>query len=87
MHMYSTVTANHFISKLTSTSNLIPCPIAQPVVILTAGQGIASTISAQSHIFVEINHEIISTALLPLIQEELLPVTSESMCTKYWLTG
>ena len=40
--------------------------------------------------FVEIDHEIISTViLLPsaewIIQEGLLSVTSESMCTKYWL--
>ena len=38
--------------------------------------------------FVEIDHGIISTVilLLSLIQEGLLSVTSESMCTKYWLT-
>ena len=37
----------------------------------------------------EIDHEIISTViltlLLPLLQGGLLSVTSESMCTKYWL--
>ena len=33
-----------------------------------------------------IYHEIISTVLLQLIQEGLLSVTSESMCTKYCLT-
>ena len=43
---------------------------------------------ARSHTFVEIDHEIISTfILLPLSQEGLLPITSESMCTKYWLTA
>ena len=32
-------------------------------------------------------HEIFSIViLLPLIQEGLLSVTSESMCTEYWLT-
>ena len=36
--------------------------------------------------FVEIDHEIISTViLLPLIQEELLSATVESMCMKYWV--
>ena len=41
------------------------------------------------HTFVEIDHEIISTVILlfPLTQEGLLSVTSESMCTKYWLTA
>ena len=40
------------------------------------------------HTFVEIDHEIISTIIcsLPLSHlRELLSVTSESMCTKYWL--
>ena len=41
-----------------------------------------------SHSSVEIGHEIISTIiLLLLIQEGLLSVTRESMCTKYWLTA
>ena len=42
-----------------------------------------------SHTFVEIDHEIISMVilLLPLTREELLSVTNESMCTKYWLTA
>ena len=37
----------------------------------------------------EIYHEIFSIfiLLLPLIQERLLSVTSESMCTEYWLTA
>ena len=37
----------------------------------------------------EIDYEIISTVilLLLLIQEGLLSVTSESMCTKYWLSA
>ena len=36
--------------------------------------------------FMEIGHEIISTAVLslPLILEEQLSVTGERMCTKYW---
>ena len=42
-----------------------------------------------SHIFVGIDHEIISTViLLPLlIQEGVLSITSESVCLKYWLTA
>ena len=42
-----------------------------------------------SHIiFVEIDHEIISTTIrhLPLIQEGKLSVSGESMCTKYLFT-
>ena len=68
--------------------------VAQSVTCLTtdaclaAIPGVASSIPARSHTFAEIDHEIISTVilLLPLIQEGLLSVTSESMCTKYWLT-
>ena len=58
----------------------------QSVVSQTAEPGIASSILAWSFTFVEIDHEIISTFILLMIQEELLSVTSESMCTKYWLT-
>ena len=45
--------------------------------------------SGPSVTFVEIYHEIISMVilLLPLIQKGLLSDTSESMCTKYWLTA
>ena len=50
---------------------------------LTADPGAASLIRAQSHTFLEIDHEIISKVI---IQEGFLSVTSESMCTKYWLT-
>ena len=41
------------------------------------------------HSFVEIGHEIISTAILslPLIQAEQLSVTGERMCPKYLLTA
>ena len=48
----------------------------------TADPGITSLIPAKSHTFVEIYHEIISMVilLLPLIQERLLSVTSESIC-------
>ena len=59
----------------------------QSVTCLTADQGVASSIPDLSHTFAEIDHEIISTAIIPLIQEGLLSVTSESMCMKYWLTA
>ena len=69
--------------------------IAQSVTCLTADMSlpadpwVVSSIPAQSHTFVEIDHEIISTNIpsLLLIQEGLLSVTSESMCTKYFLTA
>ena len=60
----------------------------QLVVSLSADTGVMSSILAQSHFFVEIDHEITckDILLLPLIQEGLLSVISESKCTKYWLT-
>ena len=60
----------------------------QLVASLTADTGVASSIPAQSHTFVEIDHERIYTVIpfLLRIQEGLLSVTSESMRTKYWLT-
>ena len=50
---------------------------------LTADPGVVSSIPVPSHTFVEIDHDIISTVIL----EGLLSVTSESMCTNYWLTA
>ena len=52
----------------------------------------ASSIPVRSHTIVEIDHEMISTVILlpsadSFIQEGLLSVTSESMCTNYWLTA
>ena len=66
---------------------LYPAALAQSVICLTADPGVASSIPARSHTFMEIDHEIISTLFssLSLIQEGLLSVTSEGMCTKYWL--
>ena len=54
----------------------------------SADPGVACSIPTRSHTL-KIDHEIISTVilLLPLNQEGLLSVTSESMCAKYWLTG
>ena len=45
--------------------------------------------SVRQHCFVEIGHEIISTAILSqlLIEVGQLSVSSERMCTKYWLTA
>ena len=75
----------------------IPGHVAQSVTCLatdaclTADPGVASSIPVRSHTFVEIDHEIISTVILlpsaDFIQEGLLSVTSESMCTNYWLTA
>ena len=61
---------------------LVPGPVAQI-------QGSQVLPLAQSHTFVVIDHEMISTVILflPLIQEGLLTDTSKSMCTKCWLTA
>ena len=65
------------------TNFKIPGCVAQSVMSLTADPGVASLIPAQSHTFMEIDHEIISAAiLLLLIQDGLLSDTSK----KYWLT-
>ena len=65
----------------------MPGPIAQLVVNLIADLGVTSLVPSGPLAFMEIDHEIISTVilLLPLIQEGLLSVTSEIMCTEYWL--
>ena len=85
------------------------CSVAQSVTCLatdaslTADPGVASSIPARSHTFVEIDHEIISTVILlpsaesfkqgccqlqaKVCARSMLSVTSESMCTKYWLTA
>ena len=76
----------------------VPGRVAQSVTCLatdaylTADPGAASSIPVRSHTFVEIDHEMISTVIrLPsadsFIQEGLLSVTSESMCTNYRLTA
>ena len=60
----------------------------QSLVSQIADQGVVSSIQARSHTFVVIDHEIFSMViLLLLIQEGVLSVTSESMCTEYWLTA
>ena len=61
----------------------------QLVVSTTDAPGATILILARSHTFVEIDYEIVSMVILltQLIQEGLLSVTSESVCTKYWLTA
>ena len=43
---------------------ILPGRVAQSVTCLTADPGVASSIPARSHTFVEIDHEIISTIIL-----------------------
>ena len=66
-----------------------PGPVTQSVVRLIADLGVVSLILAWSHTLVEIYYEIFSTLilLLPLIQEGLVSIASESMWTKYLLTN
>ena len=67
----------------------LPDGLAQSVACLTADRcltadpGVVSWIPARSHTFVEIGYEILSMAILLPAADS---VTSESMCTKYWLT-
>ena len=48
--------------------------------------GLGFDLHVRQHSFVEIGHEIISSAILslPQIQEGHLSVTGERKCTKYW---
>ena len=59
-------------------------PVMQWVASPTADPGVRSFIPAQSHTFMKNDNEIIFTVILflPLIQEGLLSVTNENMCTK-----
>ena len=56
---------------------------------LTADPGVASLISAQSHTFVEIDHEIISTVILLPSGESFKKgcQLQGKVATKYWLTA
>ena len=72
-------------------SDHVPGRIAQSVTCLaadtclTADPGVASSIPAQSHTFVEIDHEIISTViLLPSADSRRVFVSYKR---KYWLTA
>ena len=66
-----------------------PGGVAQSVTCLTADPGAVGLIPAWSYTFAEIDHERISIAiLLPSADSRsVVSVTSESMCTKYWLTA
>ena len=63
--------------------------VVQPVVSSIADQGVMSSIPTRPQPVVEFDHEIFSMVilLLLLIQEGLLLVTSESMCTEFQSTG
>ena len=55
------------LTNRTKFTQITGSPVAQSVANSTADSGIASSISARSHTFVEIVHEIISTVIfLPL---------------------
>ena len=51
--------------------------------------GVVGLISARPHTFVEIDYEIFSTVilLLPQIQEVLLSVISQYICTEYLMVN
>ena len=74
---------------MANDANCILGLVALSVASQTTDLRVASSIPAWSHTFLETDHEIISIIILILllIQEGLLSVTSESMCTKYWLTA
>ena len=64
---------------------LLTGPVVPLLLSRIADSGFMILIQARSRTFVEFDHEIFSTVilLLQLIQEGLLSVTSESMCSKY----
>ena len=64
-------------------------PVVQSVANLITDPWVMSLIPSWSHTFVEIDYEIFYMVilLLSLIEEGLVSVTSESMCTRYWLTA
>ena len=61
--------------------------VAQSVTCLTADSGVASSILARSHTFTEIDHEIISKAIILLSADSRIVVISyKQKGIKYWLT-
>ena len=70
----------------------VPGRVAQSVTCLatdaclTADPGVASSIPARYHTFVEIDHEIISMVIL-LPSADLFKKGCCHMCTNYWLTA
>ena len=84
----------NFVQTCSLYQFFLPGRVAQSVTCLatdacmTADPGVASSIPARYHTFVEIDHEIISTViLLPSADLFKKSVTSESMFTNYWLTA
>ena len=65
-------------------AQLVTCLAADTCLI--ADQGVGSSITARSHTFVEIDHEIISMViLLPSADSRRVVVCfKRSMCAKYW---
>ena len=70
-----------------------PGLVAQSLICLTATMcqaadpWVTSSIPVRSHTFLEIIEYILWTfSSISLLQEGLLSVTSETVCTKYWLT-
>ena len=70
-------------------SNYLRKSDLQSVMSLIADPGVVRSILAWSHSFLEIDHEIFAMFILlvPLIQDGLVSITGESMCTKYWFTA
>ena len=68
--LLSPLTLSSYVTQATTTK--LPGRVAQSVTCLatdaclTADPGVASSIPIQSHTFVEIDHEMISTVILPL---------------------
>ena len=71
-------------------SEAVTCLTADICTCLTADPGVVSLNQARSHNFTEfkiMKQFLRPFSSLPLNQEGLLSVASESMCTKYWLTA
>ena len=66
--------------------DLEPSPIAQSVASPTADPDVTLLILAWPHTFVEIDHHCHHPSSADLKRVVVLSVTSENMCTKYWLT-
>ena len=63
-------------------------PVVQSEVRMNADPGVALSIHIQLQTFIKTDRDIFTMVilLLPLIQESLLSVTSESISMEYWLT-
>ena len=62
-------------------------PVAKAALNQIGDPGVVCSITVRPNTFVEIDHEIFSRIMLHLlrIQERLLSLTNESMCTEYML--